>query len=99
MLEPSRPPEELYDLERDPHELNNLAGQPDQAARLEQMRQRLAKWELETNDHGRQPESDKMFASDMAVYVNTVRLKQGAERLRVIQSNIDQMKRWAKEGK
>ncbi len=36
-----RPPECLYDLENDPHEVNNLAGQPEYAAVLKEMRQRL----------------------------------------------------------
>ena len=42
--------EELYDLQSDPHELNNLAAQPDQHARLEDFRTRLLEWCIETED-------------------------------------------------
>jgi N-sulfoglucosamine sulfohydrolase len=39
-----RPAEELYDLERDPHELENLASAREHAARVESMRARLREW-------------------------------------------------------
>ncbi len=39
--QPIPPEEELYDLQRDPHELNNLAGTPDAAPILAEMRRRL----------------------------------------------------------
>ncbi len=39
-----RPAEELYDLRSDPHEMNNIAGDPDRAELLASLRTRLAEW-------------------------------------------------------
>jgi N-sulfoglucosamine sulfohydrolase len=53
-----RPAEELYDLENDPHEIHNLAGDPKYADELVWHRKILANWITETGDKGQQPESD-----------------------------------------
>ena len=45
-----RPSEELYDLENDPFELQNLAGVRKYEAVLRQMREALGAWETETED-------------------------------------------------
>jgi len=45
-----RAPEELYDLESDPNELRNLAGDPQYAALLEERRSRLRAWMEQHND-------------------------------------------------
>jgi arylsulfatase A-like enzyme len=50
-----RPEEELYDVEADPHELHNLAGDPQFADVLTTMRKALEDWQRETDD--RLPES------------------------------------------
>ena len=47
-----RPPDELYDLRKDPHEMNNLAADPSRAELLEEMRQRLRGWMKEQGDAG-----------------------------------------------
>lgn len=39
-----RPAEELYDLRSDPHEMNNIAGDPDQAKLLASLRNQLKEW-------------------------------------------------------
>ena len=39
-----RPAEELYDLKADPDEQHHLASEPDQAARLKEMRSELEAW-------------------------------------------------------
>lgn len=53
---PTRPAEELYDLENDPYEINNLAGTAKHKSKLESMRSALYKRMSETNDPGLIPE-------------------------------------------
>jgi uncharacterized sulfatase len=55
---PQKPPEELYDLTVDPHEINNLAASPQHQAILKQMRAALDKWRKETKDLGGVPEME-----------------------------------------
>jgi N-sulfoglucosamine sulfohydrolase len=57
---PRMPPEELYDLDADPHEVRNLvdSGQPEHRAALARLRQVLERWIEETNDQGRIPEAE-----------------------------------------
>jgi hypothetical protein len=45
-----RPAEELYDLLNDPHQINNVAGQPQYADRLAKLRAELDRWMSETKD-------------------------------------------------
>jgi N-sulfoglucosamine sulfohydrolase len=45
-----KPEEELYDVESDPHELRNLAGESQHAPTLQALRDELAKWQKETSD-------------------------------------------------
>lgn len=56
---PHRPAEELYDLETDPHEIVNLVHDPEYGQVLGEMRTRLDRWVVETDDQGRFPESDE----------------------------------------
>jgi arylsulfatase A-like enzyme len=55
-----RPAEELYDLNDDPHEINNLvhSSKREDAVALAELRDTLYRWILETDDRGRFPESD-----------------------------------------
>lgn len=52
-----KPPEELYDIEADPHNIRNLAQDPAYAEVLERMRQTLHQWQLNSKDAGLMPES------------------------------------------
>jgi arylsulfatase A-like enzyme len=52
----TKPPEELYDTQNDPHELNNLAGMPEYTAVLDRLRNELAGWEKQVGDLGHIPE-------------------------------------------
>jgi N-sulfoglucosamine sulfohydrolase len=49
------PDEELYDLETDPHQINNLAqsDQPNHQAAIKKLRQALEQWIVEVDDQGR----------------------------------------------
>ena len=59
ILKTPRPEEELYDLQADPHQVQNLAADPKHAKTLESMRNTLAAWIKQTGDKGQQPESDQ----------------------------------------
>ncbi|MBT3383777.1 MAG: sulfatase [Prolixibacteraceae bacterium] len=54
--QPTRPVEELYNLENDPYEINNLAADSKYKSELMKMRSVLYKWMDETNDAGLIPE-------------------------------------------
>ncbi|MDZ7693988.1 MAG: hypothetical protein U5K69_23195 [Balneolaceae bacterium] len=43
-MKQTRPPEELYDITEDPHEINNLADDPAYREELERMRGALDQW-------------------------------------------------------
>ena len=53
-----KPAEELYDLQNDPHEINNLASDPQFQDTLERMRKVHLDWVAETRDIGLIPESE-----------------------------------------
>lgn len=54
----SKPAEELYDLESDPHEIKNLAENDQYKEVLDRMRQKHLQWVVETRDMGLIPESE-----------------------------------------
>ncbi|HEY8505902.1 MAG TPA: sulfatase [Gemmataceae bacterium] len=93
-----RPPEELYDLQSDPFELNNLAGSPAHQAVLAELRGTLAGWVEASGDRGARPEPEAMYDSDMDVYLGG-RRKQDSAGARELEANIALMKKWAAEGK
>ena len=86
----TRPAEELYDVQADPFEIRNLAGDPHFRSTLESLRVRLDRWMEETHDGG--PESEKAYDADMAVY-------QHGSPKPAVAKNIALMKQWEKEGK
>lgn len=53
---PTRPPEELYDLEADPFEINNLAPDPAYAQTMAELRSTLYQWMIDSRDLGLIPE-------------------------------------------
>jgi arylsulfatase A-like enzyme len=91
-----RPEEELYDLQTDPWELTNLAGEPKFANTLTDLRATLDAWIAETGDQGQTPEPEAVYDSDMKVYLGNMR--KSPEHLAVIEANIAQMKTWASQG-
>ena len=61
MFQHPRPPEELYDTDNDPYELNNLAQDPAYQTTLDRMRQAFSDWRDAYGDLGELPE-DQMVA-------------------------------------
>jgi hypothetical protein len=59
-----KPTEELYDLESDPWELNNLAGKTDYREKTEEMREMLKSWLIQRKDIGFLHESEMMIRSE-----------------------------------
>ncbi|MHC4326947.1 MAG: sulfatase-like hydrolase/transferase [Planctomycetota bacterium] len=61
-FEETKPVEELYDIVADPHEVRNLAGDPQYKGVLERMRKAHTEWVIETSDMGLipEPEFDEM---------------------------------------
>jgi uncharacterized sulfatase len=59
-FEHPKPDEELYDIENDPHEINNLAASPGHKHILKNMRAALKAWMKKTSDLGAIPE-DKLI--------------------------------------
>ncbi len=62
LLAPRMPDEELYDLENDPYEINNLADSddPEHQRVLHRLRGVLDRWIEVTNDHGRRLEPPEL---------------------------------------
>lgn len=77
-MAPAKPTEELYDLKADPHEINNLAGQPEHAARLKRMREVHLQWVRDTGDLGLLPEAEI-----------EIREKAVGERYRILQGQTE----------
>ena len=77
-MAPAKPTEELYDLKADPHEINNLAGRPEHAARLKRMREVHLQWVRDTGDLGLLPEAEI-----------EIREKAVGERYRILQGQTE----------
>ncbi|MGY8650380.1 MAG: sulfatase-like hydrolase/transferase, partial [Verrucomicrobiia bacterium] len=54
----TKPTEELYDLETDPHEIHNLAGERKHADKLKELRAAHSDWVKRTGDLGLLPEAE-----------------------------------------
>ncbi|MAD19776.1 MAG: sulfatase [Planctomycetaceae bacterium] len=52
LVDPTKPEEEFYDLDADPHEVVNLIDAPVHRSRIEAMRRRLDAWMRDTGDLG-----------------------------------------------
>ncbi|CAA6692384.1 MULTISPECIES: sulfatase [unclassified Lentimonas] len=61
-----KPVEELYDLENDPDELNNLASNPEYAVVLEQMRANEAAWLQQNRDFGLEDLGNRQVEENMS---------------------------------
>ena len=54
----TKPEEEFYDTQNDPHEINNLIHAPERAERIANMRAQLQRWSEQTGDLGGTPEEE-----------------------------------------
>lgn len=93
LFSPSRPVEELYDLEADPYETINLAGHPDFEGVLRSMRQRLKSRMKHTDDPG--PESPEVYAAEMEYQIG--RNKGNPQAYAAVKRNVEMYNRWASE--
>lgn len=85
-----RPEEELYDLESDPWEMRNLAGEEEHRATLEAHRRTLEEWIAETGDRGQVFETAAEYGSDMAVYTRG----QDGPQAEILKRNIADVEAW-----
>jgi N-sulfoglucosamine sulfohydrolase len=84
LMQPTRPKEELYDLQNDPYEINNLAESADHAATLTRLRDELTKWVEDIDDQGRIPETPAVIAVHEAKMAGAYakRMPEARERVR-----------------
>ena len=73
LVSATKPAEELYDTQNDPHEIHNLAESPDHEAILQQMRDVHRRWVLKTHDTGLLPEAEMHLRSEGLSPYETVR--------------------------
>ncbi len=90
MFYEARPEEELYDVDSDPWEMRNLAGEKEHRATLEAMRAMLGQWIEETGDRGQIFETAAEYDSDMAVYL---RGREGTQ-IEILRRNIADVEAW-----
>ena len=64
MVSPTKPPEELYDTQSDPHEIRNLADSPEYREVLQQMRKAHQTWMVQTLDTGLLQEAEMHLRSE-----------------------------------
>lgn len=94
LFSPTRPAEELYDVQTDPFEIHNLAGEPQFRSTLEALRKRLDHWMAETHDPG--PETEGAYEANLAYELKATTSKTRRE---MLLKNSALMRAWAKDGK
>jgi len=96
-MAPTRPAEELYDLEHDPFEVHNVADDPEYKRVLKDHRRKLDEWVKATKDQGETPEDPNVVAhwqDHMAEHFEENMKKRG---LSPDISDEDYLKWWEKE--
>jgi uncharacterized sulfatase len=68
---PTKPEEELYDCDADPHEIDNLADGGKHLGKLKELRAALDKWVKDTNDLGEVPETELIKRGLVADRIST----------------------------
>ncbi len=92
MFSPTRPPEELFDVEKDPFETINLAKDARHAETLGQLRARLDQWSRDTKDPA--PESAEIYELEMK---DQIKRTKSSDEKAAMEQNITLMKKWATE--
>ena len=92
-----RPPEELYDLEKDPFELYNLAENSEYEKTLSDLRNKLENWITESNDMGTIPEDEREILYWKNEAADRKERVMGNRGLPVDVSYEDYLKWWEKE--
>jgi len=84
-FEPTKPVHELYDVTKDPHEVRNLAGRPEHAARVQRMEKALFAFMKRIGDVGLipEPEFDAIKGGGTTSAPGFVVEKAGGDRLTV----------------
>lgn len=97
----SRPVEELYDLNKDKWEINNLAKDPAYKNTLIEMRNRMDGWIKETDDKGQYPEPEAEYDAEMQKYIDDVKGWRSDSKgyIKTLKANIALMKKWKSQGK
>ncbi|MBM3846320.1 MAG: sulfatase [Verrucomicrobia bacterium] len=90
----TRPQEEFYDLNLDPHELRNLAEDPLHQQALEEHRRALDEWMIRTDDRGREAESEAVYLD--AIYDQRPEGGRGQTNA-TFEHNVELMRRWSRE--
>ncbi len=80
-MAPRKPAEELYDLQNDPHEVHNLADDPQHRQQLEQMRAIADRWTRQTRDLGLIPEPEIYARTETLGSAHAILRQPGAEKL------------------
>jgi uncharacterized sulfatase len=80
-MAPEKPPEELYDTERDPYEVRNIATDPAHRRTLERFRAAMDAWMIESRDTGLVPEGELEEREGAAGSRYAVLHQPGSERL------------------
>lgn len=91
-----RPEEELYDLENDPHELRNLAGDPKFGGVLSNLRGKLDQWTKQTADCGQTPEDPAIEAREIEQMTKVYQQQMAARGLSPDISDEDYLRWWEK---
>ncbi len=95
-----RPREELYNLETDVNQYTNLAADPEQKSRLEEMRNILSEWEQRTGDQGRTPEPEEIYTQEIEPFIKSLEgPRNQLDRARAMRANVDLMLQWSEQGK
>lgn len=77
LLAEVRPAEELYDIESDPHQLKNLAEDPELLPVMRRMRTALELWIVETQDKGFLPEPTEAAIKGASIVPTWVQITKG----------------------